>query len=504
MTRRHFLVATRRVAVAAAVASQARWLTGCADAAQPSESAWRDLAQRLDGYVLRPGDDGFYETALPRNLRYADVLPQGIAMCVNTSDVQTSILWAREHDIALVARAGSHSYAGYSSTYGLMINVTPMSSVAVDTSRGTVTADAGARNSDVSIALAPHRIAIPQGRCPPVGIAGLTLGGGFGFSSRKLGLTADRLIETTLVTASGDIVVCNDGDDTDLFWACRGGGGGNFGINTSFTYEVAPVGDVSVYRLEWQGTDTAARLLATFGEIIASAPDDFSMRLGLSAPPPASREQGIRFTAIGQYFGPSDALLELLAPALRVAEPASKTIADMTFAEAGAFLAAAGPPNFFIERSSYAAAPLSSNAVATIVDQLLRWPGSSASGYLTVFSWGGAIKQVPSAETAVVHRAADLLMAVGADWGASDPPRVVDASLAWANGFWQALQPDVLPFSYQNFTDPELKDWPQAYYGSNLARLQRVKAAADPDDVFRFPQSIPARAGNAVALVRAA
>jgi hypothetical protein len=504
MTRRGFLVATRRVAVAAAVASQARWLAGCGDAARPSESAWRDLAQRLDGPVLRPGDAGFHEAALPHNLRYADVLPKGIAMCVDPSDVQTSILWAREHDIALVARAGSHSYAGFSSTHGLMIDVTRMPSVAVDASRGTVTAGAGARNGDVSAALAPHRIAIPQGRCPPVGIAGLTLGGGFGFSSRKLGLTSDRLIETTLVTAAGEIVTCNAVEETDLFWACRGGGGGNFGIHTSFTYEVVRVGDVSVYRLEWQGTDTAAGLIATFGEILASAPDDFSLRLGLSAPPPASRGQGIRVTAIGQHFGPSSELLELLAPALRVATPASQSIADMTFVEASAFLAASGPPNSFIERSSYAAAPLSGDAVATILDELLRWPGGAASGYLALFSWGGAINRVPAAETAFVHRAGHFLLAVGADWEATDPASVVDANVAWANGFWQALQPDVMPFSYQNFADPELEDWPQAYYGSNLARLQLVKAAVDPDDVFRFPQSIPLRTGGSRALSEAA
>lgn len=504
MTRRGFLAATRRVAVAAAVASQARWLAGCGDAARPSESAWRDLAERLDGSVLRPGDAGFHEAALPHNLRYADVLPRGIAMCVNHTDVQTSILWAREQGIPLVARAGSHSYAGFSSTYGLMINVTPISGVAVDESRGTLVAGAGARNADVFAALAPNLFAIPQGRCPPVGIAGLTLGGGFGFSSRKLGLTADRLIETTLVTAAGEIVVCNDREQTDLFWACRGGGGGNFGINTSFTYEVVPVGDVSVFRLEWQGTDTAAALIAAFGDIVASAPDELSLRLGISAPPPESRDRGIRLTAIGQYFGPSSELIELLGPALRVATPEQQTIADMTFRDASAFLAASGPPNSFIERSSYAAAPLSSDAVGIIVDELLRWPGSAASGYLTVFSWGGAINRVPTDETAFVHREGQFLLAVGADWGESDPQRVVDANLAWVDEFWQALQPEVMPFSYQNFSDPELKDWPQAYYGSNLARLQQVKAAVDPDDVFRFAQSIPPRTAAVDALPNAA
>ncbi len=117
---------------------------------------------------------------------------------------------------------------------------------------------------------------------------------------------------------------------------------------------------------------------------------------------------------------------------------------------------------------------------------------------------GSAINRVPSEETAFVHRAGHFLVAVGADWGATDPQRVIDANVAWVDEFWQALQPDVRPFSYQNFTDPELKDWPQAYYGSNLARLQQVKAAVDPDDVFRFPQSIPARTEGSRALSNAA
>lgn len=501
LTRRRFLAATRRVAVAAAVASQARWLAGCGDAAEPSDAAWRDLARRLDGTLLRPGDDAFLATALPQNLRYASILPQGITLCASERDVQTSIRWAREHEIALVARAGSHSYAGFSSTRGLMINVTPLATVAVDAARGTVTAGAGARNGDVAAALAPHRIAIPQGRCPPVGVAGLTLGGGFGFTARKLGLTADHLLETTLVTAAGDILVCNAATESDLFWACRGGGGGNFGINTSFTYAAVPVGDVSVYRLQWQGSDAAARLLDAFGGIVADAPDDFSLRLGLSAPPPSSRDQGIATTALGLYFGPSADLVDLLARAVAVATPVQTTIQELSYVDASAFLAAAPPPNSFAERSSFTTAPLPGRAVAAIVDRLERWPGSGKSGYAALFSWGGAINRVPADATAFVHRDGGFLLALGADWADSDPQSAVDASLAWTNGFWDALQPDVLPFSYQNFADPELADWPHAYYGENLARLARVKAAVDPDDVFRFAQSIPADAAERATLV---
>ncbi len=192
---------------------------------------------------------------LPYNRRYEDVRPQGIASCIDASDVRESILWAREHDVPVAVRSGGHNYAGYSTTDGLLIDLGRMRRVVVDDDTGDATVQVGARNTDVYARLKPHEAAISAGRCPTVAIGGLLLGGGIGFSSRKLGLTCDSLLETEIVTAEGQILTCNERENEDLFWACRGGSGGNFGVNVSYTFRATPVDDVSIYDLQWHLED---------------------------------------------------------------------------------------------------------------------------------------------------------------------------------------------------------------------------------------------------------
>lgn len=152
-------------------------------------------------------------------------------------------------------RSGGHNYAGYSSTEGLLIDLGQMRSVAVDDDTGLATVQVGARNTDVYESLQPHEAAISVGRCPTVAIGGLVLGGRIGFSSRKLGLTCDSLVETEIVTADGQILTCNERENDDLFWACRGGSRGNFGVNVSCTFQATPVEDVSIYDLQWNLED---------------------------------------------------------------------------------------------------------------------------------------------------------------------------------------------------------------------------------------------------------
>jgi FAD/FMN-containing dehydrogenase len=183
------------------------------------------------------------------------VRPQGIASCLDPVDVRESVLWAREHDVPIAIRSGGHNYAGYSATEGLLIDLGQMQSVTVDDDTGVATVQVGARNTDDYESLQPHEAAISAGRCPTVGIGGLVLGGGIGFSSRKLGLTCDSLLETETVTADGQILTCNEKENEDLFWACRGGSGGNFGVNVSYTFQATPVEDVSIYDLQWNLED---------------------------------------------------------------------------------------------------------------------------------------------------------------------------------------------------------------------------------------------------------
>ena len=489
VSRRQFLATSGQVAVIAGLGSQLGWLSACSDG---SPVAWGGLAKSLRGRLIRPGDPGYANAALPNNVRYAKVLPAGIARCADAADVRTAIRWAGENGVELVARTGGHSYGGYSATQGLMIDVNGMTSVKADAAIGIVRVVGGARNSDLGDALRPLDVTVSAGRCPDVGAAGLTLGGGFGFSARKLGLTIDALVETEIVTASGEILTCSDAENPDLFWACRGGGGGNFGINTSFTFRTTAVGDVAVYRCTWDRADAAA-LLDVFQRVLAAAPNEFSMRLGFSAPP--DPKDGVKLEAIGQYFGPSVNLADLLAPVFAVAAPSTREVHDVTYWQGRDLLADNEGSSSFAERSRFVPGLIGSDGLAVFADRLRRRPRTVAasSAVAKIFNWGGAIGQVPPDATAFVHRNALALFSVGVNWAVDEHARSVRGLVDWVNEFWQAMGPHTSNRSYQNFIDPELVDWQRGYYGDNLERLVKVKHAVDPDNIFHFAQSIPTR-----------
>jgi len=444
--------------------------------------------------LVRPGAPAYASLSLPFNRRYSGIHPAAVALCAGAADVRESIRWSREHGVPIAARAGGHSYGGYSTTSGLIIDVGRMRSVEVNQSEGRVVVGPGARNTDVYAGLQPHGVALSAGRCPTVAISGLVLGGGFGFSSRKLGLTADSLVGTEVVTASGRVLTCSDRVRPDLFWACRGGGGGNFGVNTRFEFRVHPVGRVSIYQLKWDWRHAREAVDALQG-VIARAPDEFSCRFGLgssAAGSPNGRPQP-SISALGQYFGPSRELTALLDPVLSAVPPSARLIADRTFWQAKDFFFHNVPRGRFAVKSSYADRFLSGSAIDTLVRWVERWPGSTNpdGGGVALFAWGGAMNRVPPTATAFVHRDSRLLIAQDTAWGDRDPERVIAANLDWLEGFSAALRPHASGASYQNFIDPSLRGWERAYYGSNLDRLTAVKRAYDPDDVFRFRQGIP-------------
>ena len=217
---------------------------------------------------------------MPYNKRYAAIRPGGVALCADTADVQAALAWARRYDVPFAARSGGHSYAGYCASRGLVISLAPMRSIRVDQRALTVTLGAGTRNRDLHEGLAGTGLAVPSGRCPTVGVSGLLLGGGFGFSSRHLGLTCDQLLETEVVTAAGEALRVSPLEQPDLFWACQGGGGGNFGINTGWTVRATPVGRVAVYELAWPWRD-AATAMTVLADLMTTAPGTLSCRIGL-------------------------------------------------------------------------------------------------------------------------------------------------------------------------------------------------------------------------------
>ena len=486
----------------AASVAAAPWLSGAVVLGQPatpiaalSASAWDDLASRLTGHLLRPGDAMYPAATIISAARYMGTRPAGIAVCVSPQDAAVCVIWAREHGVPFVVRSGGHNYAGFSTSDGLVIDVKGMRSVAVDPATRTAVVAGGANNADVGEALAPYGVYFPGGRCPTVGVSGLTLGGGWGFSCRHLGMTCDSLVSTEVVTASGDIVTASESENADLFWAVRGAGGGNFGVHTSFTFRVVPADEVCVFRLAWSGGDAAA-LVDAILRMQLHAPRELGLRLAVTSQSrmPLSQPAPLDVNTIGLFWGSLAELAALLAPVERVQAAEARRVEQMRFPAAREFLAATTPSGAYQVKSGFFRDALPAAGLATMLEWIGAMPGVSSRAQEStgaIFCWGGKVSDLAPDANAFVHRGADFLFKCEALWEAEDDPGLIAANLEWLEGYYAAMQPYLSGGVYQNFPDRGLIDWQDAYYGDHFSRLVETKRRWDPENLFRYGQSIP-------------
>jgi len=425
LNRRDFLQA---VAVAAALGASGVELLGAG-----RRLPWKALAQRLSGSVVLPGDRGFAEFALPNNLRYSAVRPAGIAMCKNSRDVSAAILLARENGVPLVARSGGHSYAGYSTTSGRMIDLRAMNGVSLDEKTGVATIGGGALNAHVYEFFGNRNLAITHGRCPTVGVAGLALGGGIGFNMRAHGLTCDHLTASEIVLADGTIHTLS-GDD-DLFWACRGAGGGNFGINTSLAFQTFEVGPITVCDLIWD--KEPERVFASLADALDRAPRTLGSKLTAHAP---SASAGVKVELLVQFAGTPAQLRELLADAYAIAAPRGVITMD-GYWKAQAVLAEPGHAAYYQERSRFFNQAIDHRTVAAVFDWLRKYPKTAKSAAFKIFQTGGRVNDVKTSETAFVHRESRWLGAIELYWERETPQHILLQNLTWLGGFYDALVP---------------------------------------------------------------
>ncbi len=468
------------------------------------DGAWRTLARSISGPVLRPGDPGFAELALPYNLRAASVLPAGIARCLNAPDVAEAIKWSRRYGFPLVARSGGHSSADFSVTRGLMIDTKLMNQAQFDGRTGVATIGGGCLNADVYRALRQNDATITHGRCPTVGAAGFLLGGGIGFNIRRLGVAVDSLVASQIVTADGEIVPVSEDENGDFFWACRGGGGGNFGINTSFSVQTSPApASVTASRLIWDAkADTVLPALLAALEDSPTSLGSWTTVTGVT-PKELAAGQDVSVVFEGQLVGPPTELAKILAPVYTVAQPAQSTIEELGYWDAQEnFFSDTPKPTEFQNRSLYFFGPVRPEAIETALYWLRRWPGTSIYANLSFLQTGGQASTVPADATAFVHRDNNWFMLWYLKWSGSDSVDSVEANLAWLGEFYDAISPYAIPQAYQNFPDPSLTDFLQQYYATNLRRLEKIKAAVDPHRVFNFPQAIPPASGRDIGRMR--
>jgi FAD/FMN-containing dehydrogenase len=465
-------------------------------------SIYDELANKIGGDVIVPGEPAYNQARLLFDTRFDALKPKAVVYCESRADVQRALRWARKHAVRIAPRSGGHSYGGYSSTsVGIVVDVSRLRGVSLD-ARHRAVVGPGARLIDVYDKLWRSRRTIPAGSCPTVAFGGLALGGGIGFASRKYGMTCDNLLEATVVLADGTAVIANGTHNPDLFWALRGGGGGNFGIVTRFIFRTHPVADVATYTIEWPWSD-AKKVVQAWQKFAPHAPDGLFSVLNLSAVVGGRT----RITSAGQFFGSVERLRQLLRPLVAAATPTRFTVTSRSYMDAQEMWAGCSgtieechlPPqgnlgrSTFKGKSSISNKPLSAAGIDRMIHQLeAKLSSGSGSGIVLLDSYGGAINRVKKNATAFVHRDALFSMQYLAYW---DATAAAEPNLRWLRAFYAAMRPYVSAFAYQNYIDPELSNSRRAYYGSNLERLVAVKKRYDPQNTFRFRQSIPLRLG---------
>ena len=425
------------------------------------------------------------------------VQPTAVIVVASAEDVGRVIAYARANNVAFAVRSGGHAYAGWSTGTGLVIDTRGLAGVGALAADGTAAIGAGTQLIDVYSTFAAQGVAVSGGSCATVGFSGLALGGGHGFTSRAYGLACDAVVAMEVVTADGVVHQCDENNDADLFWACRGGGG-SFGVVTKMIvrpHPIPPVATTFELTYSWHNAGDA---LARWMQWVPSLPGATMTGARLQ------KAQSLQLVVLGLHLGPVAEAKQVLAPILAGAASssiASRPFVDALMLEAGCThrtltachnsgISAGGTlprQTPFVASSHYFGTPLSSDAIAAAMSAVQHRAAHADTATMQFDSYGGAIAGIANDATAFVHRNAFCSAQYGSYFTSGDG----SDDRAWIRSTRAAMGPFSNGEAYQNYVDPELDGWAQAYYGANLARLQSVKRAVDPDNVFTFPQSIP-------------
>ncbi|MFJ1679784.1 FAD-binding oxidoreductase [Streptomyces sp. NPDC088251] len=469
---------------------------------------WSALARSLDGPLIRPQDAAYPTARQLYNTRFDGQKPAAVAYVSQEADIRECLAFARRTATPVSIRSGGHSYAGWSSGNGrLVLDVSSLSRV-----EGNGTIGAGAKLIDVYQGLARNGLTIPGGSCPTVGISGLTLGGGHGVASRAYGLTCDSLTAATVVTADGKTLTVDAKHHPDLFWALRGAGNGNFGVVTALTFRTRPAPQTVTAYMSWPWW-RARSVVTAWQEWGPSQPDEIWSSAHLDAGP-GGRNPTVSVAAfsLGTYGDLQNAVDRL---ADRIGAPASsvslrrRSYQESMLVYAGCsgitdaqcHLPGTTPgrtPQGALQRETYAAASdfydrsLSPAGVQALLDRaeaFTRIPVSQGggSGSIALTALGGAINRISPEATAFVHRRSRILAQYIGSWR---PGTAGSAPQDWLKNTHAVMRRYASGAAYQNYTDPTLADWRQAYYGSAADRLARLKTQYDPGRLFAFPQAL--------------
>jgi FAD/FMN-containing dehydrogenase len=423
-----------------------------------------------------------------------DKRPAVVARCTGPADVAAAVSFGRDHDLPIAVRGGGHSAAGKGTCDdGIVIDLSLMKGIRIDPDSMTVRAQGGVTWGDFNHETQALGLATPGGVISTTGIAGLTLGGGFGWLTRRFGLSCDNLLSVDLVTAAGEQLVASTTENPDLFWALRGGGG-NFGVATSFEFQLHPVGPMVLGGLIGWPLEQAPEILAFHREQTRSAPDELGISAAfVTAPPLPFVPEALQFTpviaAIICWSGDIDEGREVIRPWLDRAPPIQMVDA-MPYTFLNMLQDDLAPPGRHSYWKSGYLAELTDDAIAAAAGVAAKVPSPFSLAELVLF--GGAVARVGDDDTAFGQRDGRFLFNAISMW---EDPAATDANVAWAREFYDVLQPYATEGVYVNFLSEEGDARVvEAYGAEKYARLARIKAEVDPDNLFQLNQNItPAR-----------
>jgi len=452
-----------------------------------SPTAVKELRTGFAGPLLTPGDPGYDQARDVWNGGF-DRRPALIARCTGVQDVAAAVRFAQRHDLLTAVRGGGHSIPGHSVCEGgLMIDLSPMKGMRVDVEGRTAQAQPGLKWGEFDRETGAHGLAVPGGYVSTTGIAGLTLGGGIGWISRKHGLTCDNLVSADVVTADGELVRADAERNADLFWGLRGGGG-NFGVVTNFEYRLHEVPSVLGGALIYGG-ERAAEVLPAFRDFASTAPRELTcLVLMVNSPrhrpyPEDMQGQPVLFVGVC-YAGPSEEGQRTLDELRSVAAPDIDIAREMSYVKVQDMLDDDGWGSPWYEKAAYTR-EVTDSALTTLVE---RWnERTSDRAQLYMQQMGGAIADVDEEATAFGGRDTEFVyMALGGWEPGEDPTPHVE----WSRGTWSALRPDAVDGVYVNFDSDDDAGRVRATYGDKYERLRRLKAKYDPGNLFRLNQNI--------------
>jgi hypothetical protein len=437
-----------------------------------------------DALLLQPSDaqyDKFQEAFNTLTI----LKPQLRALCKTTNAVSVMVDWCRSNNLPFAIRCGGHSYEGFSQSSSVVIDTRMIDAITVNTASNTAAVGAGASLGELYQAIAPHGFAFPGGSCPTVGVSGHLLGGGYGYLARPFGLACDNVLSVDLIDPQGQQVHADAQQNSDLFWACRGGGGGSFGVVTGYTLRLQKVASVLTFKISLSklSFQRAAAVMKEWQAWAPNAPQSIDSNLVISKDPVG----GIDLRCSGQSIGTRQELQRQLSFLT-----SSPSIVQMPYFTSVEYFAASKPgpqgwpyPSYMMKgKSDYVTTPMSDAGLLAFMNEV-----STANIYVICDSYGGAVANTAADATAFAHRkGTQYCIQYGTDqFTAAETAQ----RLAAMRTFYAAMRPYVSGAAYVNYCDLDLPDYPTAYWGENLPRLKQIKSAFDPGNVFRHAQSVP-------------